>query len=80
MQVISSYRFIADRSVYAIASAVETECVDRDSDGAVERAQGSVARTAEMMGRLVELLHESGALSDDAVLKLLGGSYEKAGD
>jgi hypothetical protein len=80
MQVKSMYRFIGDRSACTIASVVEAECIDRSSDGAVERAQGSATRTAEMMGRLVELLHESGALSDDAVLNLLGGSYEKAGD
>ena len=53
-----------------IADAFGREC-ESDRDGAVERARDVAGMVADKLGRLVELLHNRGALKDADVSALL---------
>jgi len=61
----------------SIADAVEVACLeDGDRDGELERVSAQHRETAELIGRLVEQLHASRALSDEAVAAILGHGFD----
>ena len=64
-----------------IAGAVEHECIG-SSFGATadECADDTAEATARLVARLVEQLHAAGALSDAAVLEVLGGRFFVVGE
>ena len=70
------YRLDAERRCLTVAQAVERECIDDGyGSGAVEQAASTADATARLVARLVEQLHTTGALSDAAVLEVLGGRF-----
>lgn len=55
----------ASRHEIDISDAVEAKCDGADYDrGALETAQATARNTSQLLGRLVELLHAQGVLSD----------------
>ena len=52
------------------------ECIDGESREIAESALRTAEQTAEFLGLLTKTLHESGVLSDQNILDLLGGAYE----
>lgn len=47
-------------------------------DGSIERAQGRIAASEEMLGRLIDTLSERGVLQDSDVATVIGYPYEVA--
>lgn len=62
---------------FDIADAVSSVCTDSDHPDTISALRYDSQATAELLGRLVEQLHEAKVLSDDAVLAIVGSSFEK---
>lgn len=62
---------------YTIKEAVERECYDEYTGSVADMALGTANNTYQLVGRLVEVLHDRGCLFDEDVLKILGGSFKK---
>lgn len=59
-----------------IERAVEWMCeADATNHGALETVGVSVEQTAELLGRLVSKLHETGRFSEEDVLAVINPSY-----
>lgn len=59
---------------YDLAGAIEmTVASGLERDGVAERAAAHAEACAEMLGRVVQMLHENGALTDANVLSLVSG-------
>ena len=64
-----------------VAQAVERECCsDGPARPIADIALDTAEATARLVGRLVEQLHGAGALSDTAVLEVLGGRFFVVGE
>lgn len=56
----------------SIAQMIELSCAKNyGTDGVAERAQEAANKAVEMLGRVVEMLHENGALTDGNIRELL---------
>lgn len=60
----------------SISQAIACDCDDH-RDGIAETAAASARKTGELLGQLVERLHDRGLLSDSDILELLPG-WQKA--
>ena len=67
---------------FTVGQAVEAACREPPSfeGDAMERAMTRVAQTAGVLGRLVQALHEEGALDGAAVLQIVGDVFQDAAD
>lgn len=64
------------KKIFSIAQAIESEITfSYDSPGIAEEARDVAKKSAEMLGKVVELLHKNGALTDENILSLVHG-YE----
>lgn len=71
MELIDNSYWRTERSQpISIADAVET-VLRPSSDGYIERAIEHAQNNANMLGKLVQQLHESGLISDDFVAELI---------
>ena len=60
---------------WCVSRAVQEQLTGREG-GAVERAEGIAEACADAIGDLVEMLRDKNVLTDDDVMKLLGGTWE----
>ncbi len=69
---------------YDIYTAVDRVCGSSpyDDRGTLERLEDRVQQSADLMGRLMHMLHQKGLLSDPEVCEVLGHgwSVENAGE
>ena len=63
---------------YTIAEAVTRELSDLDPGGELENMHRQIDNISETLGRLVQELHKSAAISDGALHELIGYGYEEA--
>jgi hypothetical protein len=72
-ELVKKHRLSSEKKeLYSISDAVQKETIDRgyDSDTA-DDAYFNTESLAYVLGNVVQMLHENGALSDDNILKLL---------
>ena len=60
----------------SITDAIELACYE-DQGGTFDQLNACQAKTAELIGRLVERLNNRGLLTNADVLTVLGGGYEE---
>jgi len=58
----------------SIQQAIEDLC-DSERYTALERAEQSALKAAEILGRLIEILHENDVPTDNAVLRVLDYAF-----
>ena len=81
MRVVTRYYYrIGKAPELDVGEAVERQCVSSDYDDTIDRLRDNAGTTAELVGRLVQELHEARVLSDDAVLRIIGSGFKKADD
>jgi len=78
MKLVHPFDYRKPRRMLDISDAVEMAC-EGSGDGVVETVRDSQRETAALLGRLVHELHEAGALSDEAVLRVVGSMFEAVG-
>ena len=83
MRVVTRYYYRIGKAPelgVGVGEAVERQCVSSDYDDTIDRLRDNAGTTAELVGRLVQELHEARVLSDDAVLRIIGSGFKKADD
>lgn len=77
MRLTSSYSWVVNPTQHTIADAVDRACMPSfDSDGVAERAAEHASKTSEMLGRLIERLHEKKLFDNEDVLKVIGHGWK----
>ena len=78
MKVVARYYYTSKAPELDVGEAVERQCLSCDHPDTIARLQSDADTTAELVGRLVQELHEARVLSDDAVLRVIGSGFKKA--
>lgn len=65
-----------DDTTFDVIEAVDTQFKVGCYGGTVERAHQENENVAQILGRLIETLHESHCLTDEQMLQVIGGSWE----
>ena len=78
MRIRDTYYYCTSKQTMSIAEAVGRACDDRLADGQIESLRSRAESIEELLGRLVERLHDSRVLSDDDVIYVVGAWAEKA--
>lgn len=76
MKLKSSYAYNPTEAMrrYDVADAIErTIANSSDRNGIAEQAAAHAEACAQMLGRVVQMLHANGALTEDNVLELVSG-------
>ena len=76
MKLKSRWDYGSPPKEYTVAQAVDIACRAELVNGELERVRDQVDSVVGMVAGLMKYLHESGAISDEQVLALLG-SFEK---
>jgi hypothetical protein len=64
-----------DERPRSIEEVVAREVESTTTDGVAERAQSTAEKAGQMLGRLIEKLHERGVINDEFVLDFLDDDY-----
>lgn len=78
MEVISTDPWVKNPLPYDIDDAV-VKTLETHGSGAIEMALNHAQKCADFLGALVQALHDDGALTEEAVLKLLPGFRKYTG-
>ena len=76
MRVRETYCYLGRPREYDVATATEVACAGESESGIAERAMATACQTAEVLGRLVQALVDSGAIGEDALLQILRYGFE----